>query len=350
MAQRSATMNLALDHWHIEVSSVCTLKCPRCTRSEVPETLLNRSLDLKFFQEQIGEDWIRKIRKISFCGDDGDPIYAKQFINIVAWIKNVNPTIELLIITNGSYKPTTWWYSLAQVLNEHDEIHWSLDGWDQESNSKYRVNCDWPSIITGIQTFVKHNTTTYTKIATIAFRFNEDHIEKIMDVALENNIDCWQLTKSTKFGSKYPDAYGSDDLLEPLNPELVASGHRFERVQYPLSTKTQPGSELKELFWQRAQALDASNEYPALCYIGNKGVFLKSTGEFYPCCWTALRYPHNAKWNELAETKFNLYNNTLDQILDDPWWSTEFKQFDNLECKTKCIKSKLLDQAHVTEW
>ena len=47
-------MNIALDHWHIEVSSICTLKCPRCTRAEVPETLLNRSLDLKFFQEQIG--------------------------------------------------------------------------------------------------------------------------------------------------------------------------------------------------------------------------------------------------------------------------------------------------------
>ena len=45
-------MNITLDHWHIEVSSICTLKCPRCTRTEVPKTLLNRSLDLKFFQEQ----------------------------------------------------------------------------------------------------------------------------------------------------------------------------------------------------------------------------------------------------------------------------------------------------------
>ena len=97
-------MNLALDHWHIEVSSVCTLQCPRCTRAEVPETLLNRNLNLKFFQEQIGKEWITKIRKITFCGDDGDPIYAKQFIEIVEWIKTVNPDIQILIITNGSYK------------------------------------------------------------------------------------------------------------------------------------------------------------------------------------------------------------------------------------------------------
>ena len=81
-----------------------------------------------------------------------------------------------------------------------------------------------------------------------------------------------------------------------------------------------------------------------------QGSVLKATGEFYPCCWTALRYPHNKKWNDLAETKFNMYNNTLDKILQDEWWQTGFKKFDNLECQTKCIKSKLLDKSHVTEW
>jgi len=83
-------MKLALDHWHIEVSSICTLKCPRCTRAEVPETLLNRQLTLNFFRNQIGESQIKKIRKISFCGDDGDPIYAKEFLEIVEWIKQIN--------------------------------------------------------------------------------------------------------------------------------------------------------------------------------------------------------------------------------------------------------------------
>src|SRR6056300_390108 len=97
-------MNLALDHWHIEVSSICTLKCPRCTRAEVPETLLNRQLTLEFFRTQIGETTIKNMRKISFCGDDGDPIYAKQFLQIVECIKNINPNIQLLITKNGNYK------------------------------------------------------------------------------------------------------------------------------------------------------------------------------------------------------------------------------------------------------
>ena len=342
-------MNLALDHWHIEVSSICTLKCPRCTRAEVPEGLLNRSLSLQFFKDRIGEHNIKQWRKITFCGDDGDPIYCKQFLNIVAWIKNINPTIHITIVTNGSYKTTEFWYSLAQVLNEHDEIHWSLDGWDQHSNEQYRINCDWPSIIEGIETFTKHNTTTYTVVATIAFKFNEKHLNHIKWIAERNNMDCWQLTRSTKFGSVYPDAYGNDDPLEP-GSEWVAPGHRFTREQHTISAKTRPGRELKQTFWNRAQQVIDSKEYPALCYIGNKGVFLKATGEFYPCCWTALRYPHNEKIIKHAESRFNLYKRTLDEIVQDEYWRGEFKQFDNHECRTKCIKAKLHDRSHVTEW
>ena len=256
----------------------------------------------------------------------------------------------MLIITNGSYKTIDWWKELADYLNHNDEIHWSLDGWDQESNSKYRVNCNWNSIIDGIVTFKRHNKETYTVIATIAFRFNEDNLKKIVKLAYDYQFDCWQLTKSTKFGSKYPDAYGNEDLLEPLDSQLVAKGHRFEREQNYITARQRPGAELKEIFWDRATQLQKLKEYPALCYIGNKGAFLKATGEFYPCCWVANRYPHNAEWNQLAETKFNLYNNTLDDILADDWWQGEFKKFDNLECKTKCIKAKLFDREHVTEW
>lgn len=342
-------MNLALEHWHIEVSSICALKCPRCPRAEVPETLLNRQLTLKFFQSQIGEQRIREMQKISFCGDDGDPIYAKEFLDIVAWIKKINPTLQLLIITNGSYKNTEWWYTLAKILNEHDELHWSIDGWDQESNSKYRVNCDWSSIMLGIITFTVYNKKTYTTIATIGFKFNQENLHKIETIA-EKYTDCWQLTKSTKFGSIYPGSYPKEDELEPTDPNLIAKGHRFQREQKLVTDKPRPGESLKKLFWQRAVELQNNNEYPALCYIGNKGVYLKSNGEFYPCCWTALRYSHNEKITKLARTKFNLNYRDLDSILDDEYWQNEFKKFDNLECKTKCIKSKLHDKDHVTEW
>jgi len=331
------------DHWHIEPSSICTLKCPRCPRAEVPETLLNRQLTLNFFQTQLGTDIIKQIRKITFCGNDGDPIYCRDFLEICTWIKAVNPSIELVIISNGSYKPQAWWQQLASVLNHCDEIHWSLDGWDQVSNEQYRVNSSWKSIQQGISTFFANNQYTYRVWDCIAFRFNEVEINNMKITAQQQGFDSFQLTKSTKFGVKYPSAYGTTDELEPVDISLVATGHRFERSTEVLSTKIKPGQGLKIEFLRRASNL---KPYSGICLIGNKGIFLNSQGELYPCCWTANRYPHNDSW----QGKFNLNTRTFKDIITDPFWTGEFLHFNSLECQTKCTPERLIDPAHTSEW
>jgi len=338
------------DHWHIEPSSICTLKCPRCPRAEVPETSLNRQLDLAFFHDRIGHETVKSIRKITFCGNDGDPIYCRDLLEIIRWVKSVNPLINLVLITNGSYKPLSWWQELAEVLDHHDEINWSIDGWDQESNQQYRINSDWNSIIAGIRSFKKYNQSTYCVWATIAFRFNENSLTEIQNLAAETGMDLWQLTKSTKFGSHYPDAYGTQDPLCPTRSDLVASGHRFERVLHHITQKPRPGDALKSVFWQRAQDLMKENKYSGICLIGNKGVFLTSQGEFYPCCWTANRYQHNKPWHNLAQGRFNLRQRTFQEIISDDFWKEDFLRFDSLECTTKCVPGRLKDLDHVTGW
>jgi len=338
------------DHWHIEPSSICTLRCPRCPRAEVPESLLNRQLSLMFFQQQLGAETVRHIRKITFCGNDGDPIYCRDLVDICAWLKGVNPDLHLVIVTNGSHKPTEWWQALAGVLDHRDELHWSIDGWDQASNEQYRVNSDWESIMRGIRTFADTNHDTYRLWATIAFRFNQDGLKNIETMAQSLGMDAWQLTKSTKFGSHYPDIYGVDDPLCPESSDLVSRTHRFERQCMDFTHRPRPGRELKELFWQRANQLQEQGTHSGICFIGNKGVFLNSQGHFYPCCWTANRYEHNSAWHARASSSFNLNQRTFPEILEDGFWQGEFLQFDSMECRTKCTPEKLKDREHVTEW
>lgn len=339
---------LALEHWHIESSSKCTLRCPRCPRLEVPDSLLHKQLDLNFFQQRLGVAWLNTVQRITFCGNDGDPIYTRDFVDTVSWIKRHRPDCSVVIITNGSYRNSEWWKDLAQTLNHYDEVHFSLDGWDQASNEKYRINCDWASIVEGINSFRQNNTKTILVWAAIAFRFNQNHLTQMKDTAKSLNFDVFQLTKSTKFGSHYPDAYGTDDLLQPTDKNLISSSHRFERVYTNLSENTRPGSKLRDLYLSRIQNIDKHNSYPALCSVGTKGVFLNSRGEFYPCCWTANRYEHNQNWIDMAQSKFNLYERSYTDIVNDPLWNTNFTT--GLECQTKCTRAKLLDLEHSLEW
>ena len=53
--------NWPLWHWHVEVSSICTLKCPRCPRQEVPNTLIQDQLRLDFFKNSFTVEVIQQI-------------------------------------------------------------------------------------------------------------------------------------------------------------------------------------------------------------------------------------------------------------------------------------------------
>jgi len=335
---------LATWHWHIEISSKCTLRCPRCARQEVPDSLVNTELNLEFFKRNFTPEFVRaNVEKITFCGDDGDPIYAHDLIAVIQYLKDIKP-VEIVIVTNGSHKKQSWWADLGTVLDHNDSVHFSIDGYDNASNNLYRVNSDWDSIIAGLQTL---RATSACKIiwAAIAFRFNEDHLDFMQTFAKQLGVDVFQITKSTKFGGVYP-SYGIDDPLQP-SVKFVSSTHRFERDAVAL---TDAGSwqpiplTNKQLFNQTK----SRNGVTPLCEIGNKGLYIDARGRLFPCCWVANRYNHNSDWQQIANN-FDLNTKILTDVLADDFWTTEFQSFRWQECQTKC-KSSLVDKNYATSW
>ena len=334
---------LATWHWHIEVSSKCTLKCPRCARQEVPGSLVNTELDLAFFMSAFTPDFIiSDVEKITFCGDDGDPIYAHDLIPIIKYTKSVKD-VEIVIVTNGSYKKDAWWKELGQLLTIKDSVHFSVDGYDYESNNIYRVNSDYDSIVDGIKS-LRIASNCQIVWAAIAFKFNEEHIEHMKANAMYMGVDRFQLTKSTKFGSIYS-SYGVNDPLEP-SIKFVSNTHRFEREVTQFTHRLPTSVHISNIALYNKYK-DSTPIVP-LCGIGNKGLYLNSRGLVYPCCWVANRYGHNSEWQELAK-KFDLNVRTMKEVLLDPFWTTEFQEFKWQECKTKC-NSKVVDENYATTW
>jgi MoaA/NifB/PqqE/SkfB family radical SAM enzyme len=338
---------LATWHFHIEISSKCTLRCPRCARQEVPDSLVNTELDLEFFKRNFTAGFVLDhVEKITFCGDDGDPIYAHDLIPVVRYIKSIRP-VEIVIVTNGSHKKPEWWQELGSVLTEQDTVHFSIDGWDNESNNLYRINSDFESIRQGVTTLIK-NSRCRTVWAAIAFKFNQEKLYDMIDQAQQWGMDGFQITKSTKFGKIYP-AYGINDALQPAD-KFVSSSHRFERETILLSVrglnnhtwKTHPIN--LDLYHRNKEI----NGVRPLCAIGNKGLYIDAQGRLFPCCWVANRYSHNSEWKAIA-TKFDLNRRTLTDAVADDFWSTTFKTFGWQECQTKCVASRV-DEKYATEW
>lgn len=335
---------LATWHFHIEISSKCTLRCPRCARQEVPDGLVNTELDLEFFKRNFTPEFVlSNVEKITFCGDDGDPIYAHDLIPVIQYLKSIKP-VEIVIVTNGSHKKPSWWTQLAQLLDSKDSVHFSIDGYDNASNNLYRVNSDYDSIIAGLQIL---RTTSRCRIvwAAIAFRFNEHKLDFMRNFAQQLGVDRFQLTKSTKFGSVYP-SYGLEDPLQP-SVKFVSSSHRFERE---VAALTNAGSQEPISFTNNKlfNQIQSRNGVTPLCEIGNKGLYIDARGRLFPCCWVANRYNHNSDWQQIANN-FNLNTRTLTDVLADSFWTSEFQTFKWQECQTKC-KSSVVDEKYATAW
>jgi len=335
--------NWPLEHWHIEMCSKCSLRCPRCSRQEVPHGLINNDLTLGWFKENFTGSLLSQVKKLTFCGDDGDPIYAKDLLKVLSWFRKHNREVQFVIVTNGSYKTKQWWKELGAILNEKDHIHFSIDGWDQTSNNTYRVNCDWDSIMTGIETLT--DSKVFKTWAAIAFKFNENNLEHMKDQAKSMGFDSFQLTLSTKFNKNYP-SYPTNDPLQPSD-QYVASG-RFTRTVTSLTERRWQDNCL-DLFTKRfSNTKRGDKSIMPLCMIGNKGLYLNAQGKFKPCCWTGLRYAHNE--GVFADIKSGV---TLGETLDDPTWSRLFQSMESgkapMECAEKCSATKWSIE-HATNW
>lgn len=343
-----------LYHWHFEVSGKCTLKCPRCPRNDTAKVpWFNKELDLDFFKRTLTPDLLKnEVKRITMCGDIGDPIYASEYLDIIGYIKSQNPKIHVYTITNGSYRKAEWWQEFAAISNEYDTINFSVDGYDHASNNLYRVNSDWDSIMTGMKIMCEQSP-AFVYWASIVFSFNQDHLEDIKKQAKDIGCDGLQLTYSTKFGSKYGEAYGGEqDSLEP-RAEFISKTHRYERYFIPLSQRQQLNQDYLAL--NQKKYIEIKKEYDKfvtpMCLIGNRGIYVSADGVLHPCSWVS--YPYKSigtdrktikfvdSFHQVYRDKLNLHLRSLDDVLNDPTWDKLFSTFDDpskawVECEQKC--------------
>ena len=356
-----------LYHWHFEVSGKCTLKCPRCPRNDTsPVPWLNKELDLDFFKKTLTPDLLKtQVRRITMCGDIGDPIYASEYLEIVKYIKSHTPTIHVYTITNGSYRKPEWWREFAKISNEYDTINFSVDGYDNASNNLYRIGSDWNSIIAGMKIMCRESS-AFVYWATIVFAFNQDYLNQIEQQARDIGCDGLQLTYSTKFGSKYGEAYGgTKDPLEPRS-EFISSTHRYERHFRNISGREQLNTEYLSHNQQRFEQIKQEHNtvITPMCSIGNRGLYVSADGVLHPCSWVSFPYISMStdrktihfkdSFHQVHREQLNLKTQSLTDILNNPIWNKLFDTFDDpkkawVECEQKC-GCNLVDKEYAVGW
>jgi MoaA/NifB/PqqE/SkfB family radical SAM enzyme len=314
---------------------------------------MGQEISLTEFKRVFTHEMLSQTQRFTMCGDVGDPIYAKDYVAIIDYIKSYNSKTQIFTITNGSYKTEKWWKEFAAVSNKHDSINFSVDGYDQKSNDMYRVNSNWNSIMAGMK-ICADESEMFVNWATIVFKFNEDHLDHIKELATQQGCDDLQLTYSTKFGSKYGEAYGGEtDSLEPSS-KYISKTHRYERHITNVSGRKPVRLEYLKTNYKKFQEIKKkfTGDIIPMCLIGNRGLYMNAEGTIFPCSWTSFPYKsleHNGKTIKWEDSFFvkNKHlvnakgNRSIEEILNDDVWQILFDSFDKnpfVECSQKCGK------------
>ena len=310
---------------HLELSSKCVLKCPRCPRTELQFDRINQELSLDEFTAGFPLGVLEKIEHFIFCGDIGDPIYATEFLEIVEYVKQ-NSRIRLQIVTNGSYKKAEWWQQLGNLLDSNDSVTFSVDGWDNESNNQYRINSDFESIVLGIKT-LRASSKCSIQWSAIYFSFNQDKINDMQEFAKSLGCNKFKTVKSSKFDGRY-----MVNNIDPLKPtdNLVANTLVYETnikilnpVEYAPIVPEVPGV-----------------THPwAKCLNYKKDLFIGINGLVLPCPWFNNGYQNNS-FIDQHHNQLSIKNRSFFEIINDTeLWGQLIKSFNEkpLEiCQMKC--------------
>lgn len=253
----------------IELTSRCTLKCPRCARTDrlIEEgrlsiddadiNALNKFLDLDLTDVTI-----------MLNGNLGDPIYHPQFLTWYEMIKKRGA--KVLTITNGSYRGTRWWEKFAEVVDDKDRVMFSIDGLPANF-TQYRINGDWKSIEKGIKIMVQSPAKIEWKY--IRFAYNQTNIAEARALSVTLGIDRFFEVESNRWIS-------ASDPFKPTPKAII-----------PVRL----------------------NKFVPQCKIEDRH-HISARGYFYPCCFSADYRLVRATMFENNE-EFNIRNTTYSKLL-----------------------------------
>lgn len=282
--------------FHLELTNLCTLKCPGCHRTQLINEgtkWKNHSVTLDDLKRFINIDISDK--RFNLCGNYGDALYHPDLINIVKWIKGSGGAIQLT--TNGSHKSKEFWDELSSLLDDRDEIIFSIDGMPYNF-FKYRINADWDSVEVGIRSIA--GTPALLSWKYIVFNYNENDIQKAEELAISLGVDNFTLHLSNRYTDEF-------------NQEYMPSEQFVNKFDIESRTKVLNNNQTG--FQSKCTGTSRSFNY-----------FISAEGYFTPCCLLAdKRFYFETEFYKNRD-RYDIQTTTITEVLKS---MEHFYKFEN---------------------
>lgn len=264
---------------HLELTDRCQASCPMCPRNhyggQEREHIQNIDISLEKFKQWFPKEYLyNSVNFVYACGNNGDPLMAKDCLEIFRYLReSCRPGIPLSIHTNGSLRSAEWWKELATVLGKDGTVVFAIDGFEGE-HEVYRRGTYFNKIIENAKTFIAAG--GRAKSDTLIFKHNQDRILELKEYLLSLGFEYVNLKPTNRF-------YGMEKF--PVYNKQHDTEYHIEPTDEPRWNQKLPQPDFVRLVKkdEYKKMLDSAILEPE-CLKGNS-LYINAYGKVYPCCW-----------------------------------------------------------------
>lgn len=197
----------------LELSQQCFVSCPMCPRTddnlEEQEFITKKQLTLDEIKNFVSDYDLSLLKKITICGNYGEPIIAKDCLKIVQYFREKNPNVFIQISTCGGAKSADWWRDLAKSIGKNGVVQFHIDGLE-DTNHIYRRGINWKKIVTAYQSYIGAGGRAHWIF--IPFKHNEHQVFQAAKIAREEGFEEFKLKVTTRFLGKDYRSYKNGEV------------------------------------------------------------------------------------------------------------------------------------------
>jgi MoaA/NifB/PqqE/SkfB family radical SAM enzyme len=277
-------------------------------------------ISLEQFKEWFAVEFIKQLDRVYLCGNLGDPIIAKDTLEIFEYIRNINPDITLSMNTNGSARTAKWWVALAKL---NVVVRFGIDGLE-DTHSLYRVGTNFDKIIDNAYDFIQAG--GYAVWDMLVFEHNQHQVDQCKKLSDELGFKTFYSKNTSRF---HGDSLSVLDKTGKTTHKLYATD-KSKTIAIKVADYANKPLEEKKVIRCKVKE--------------EKILYISATGNVVPCCWLDMEWmpPHSFSRVDYMDNigrHLKLTEHSLQEIFDSgifneieqTWSATPLR-----ECSKQC--------------
>jgi MoaA/NifB/PqqE/SkfB family radical SAM enzyme len=270
---------------HLELTHRCNAACPMCARNvnggAVNPDMPLSELSLADVKAILLPELIGRLKRIYACGNYGDPMVARDCLEVFSYLREHGPNLNLDLHTNGSARRPEWWRELAEIMKQGPHyLRFGIDGLE-DTNHLYRRGADWKTVMRSAEAFIDAGGRAEWDF--LVFRHNEHQVEEARRLADDMGFKEFFVRKTGRFldAGELETSDRFDVLDKKGNFEYVLEQPKNPDYQNPAFGNLEV---VKQRYGEYQTYLD---KVEIDCKVAGpkRKMYLSAQGYALPCCW-----------------------------------------------------------------